>query len=207
MCAHENPKKVLIVGGGDGGVAREVVKHPLVENVVQVEIDKGVVEVSKKFLPFMACGFESPKMNLHIGDGFAFMREHTAEFDVIITDSSDPIGPAVNLFTESYFELLKAALKPNGIICSQASSYWIDIDHVKGVMNHAKQHFVNVRYASVTVPTYPTGSIGFVIATPNTNTDLQKPKYVFDSNELRFYNDELHHAAFVLPNFAKALLR
>lgn len=92
LCAHPNPEKVLIVGGGDGGVAREVVKHPAVKQVHQVEIDGRVVELSKKYLPFMACGFESPKMNLTIGDGFDFMKNHQNEFDVIITDSSDPIG-------------------------------------------------------------------------------------------------------------------
>lgn len=92
LCAHPNPERVLIVGGGDGGVAREVVKHPKVKQVYQVEIDGRVVDLSKKYLPFMACGFDSPKMNLTIGDGFEFMKNHQAEFDVIITDSSDPIG-------------------------------------------------------------------------------------------------------------------
>lgn len=98
LCCHPNPKKVLIVGGGDGGVAREVIKHPLVEEVYQVEIDGLVVDLSKKYLPFMASGFESPKVKLTIGDGFEFMKNHKGEFDVIITDSSDPIGPAVSLF-------------------------------------------------------------------------------------------------------------
>lgn len=90
----------MIVGGGDGGVAREVIKHPLVEEVYQVEIDARVVELSKKFLPFMACGFESPKIKLTIGDGFEFMKNHQNQFDVIITDSSDPFpdSPATNLF-------------------------------------------------------------------------------------------------------------
>jgi spermidine synthase len=92
MCAHPNPERVLIVGGGDGGVAREVVKHPRVKQVHQVEIDGRVVELSKKFLPFMACGFESELVKLVIGDGFEFMKNHREAFDVIITDSSDPIG-------------------------------------------------------------------------------------------------------------------
>jgi spermidine synthase len=83
---------VLIVGGGDGGVAREVAKHPLVETIDQVEIDDRVIELSKKYLPFMAEGFNSPKLNLHVADGFKFMEEHVQYFDVIITDSSDPIG-------------------------------------------------------------------------------------------------------------------
>lgn len=84
--------KVLIIGGGDGGVAREVVKHPSVESVVQCEIDQDVINASKKFLPNMAVGFDSPKMNLYVGDGFEFMKNHQSEFDVIIADTSDPDG-------------------------------------------------------------------------------------------------------------------
>lgn len=95
LSSHPDPKKVLIIGGGDGGVAREVVKFPSVETVVQCEIDDRVIEVSKEFLPFMACGFESPKLQLHVGDGFEFMGRHKNQFDVIITDSSDPIGKNV----------------------------------------------------------------------------------------------------------------
>ena len=96
LCTHPNPEKVLIVGGGDGGVAREVIKHPSVKEVHQVEIDGRVVEVSKKYLPFMACGFDSPKVHLTIGDGFEFMKNHREQFDVIITDSSDPVGESSN---------------------------------------------------------------------------------------------------------------
>ena len=82
----------MIVGGGDGGVAREVAKHSGVESIVQIEIDEKVIEVSKKFLPFMGQGLTHPKVTLHIGDGFEFMKKHKNEFDVIITDSSDPVG-------------------------------------------------------------------------------------------------------------------
>ena len=89
---HPNPERVLIIGGGDGGVAREVAKHPLVKHITQCEIDEDVIKVSRLYLPNMARGFDSEKMNLHIGDGFKFMHEHQNEFDVIITDSSDPEG-------------------------------------------------------------------------------------------------------------------
>lgn len=92
LTSHPNPQSVLIIGGGDGGVAREVAKYPTVERIVMCEIDEKVVEVSKEYLPFMSKGFQSSKLNLHIGDGFQFMGEYENEFDVIITDSSDPIG-------------------------------------------------------------------------------------------------------------------
>lgn len=149
LCSHPNPERVLIVGGGDGGVAREVVKHPSVKEVYQVEIDGRVVELSKKYLPFMAKGFDSPKLKLTIGDGFEFMKNHKEEFDVIITDSSDPVGPAVSLFQESYYGLLKTALRPGGIVCSQGSNIWIDGGHVKETVDACAQHFKNVAYAMV----------------------------------------------------------
>uniref|UniRef100_A0A6I8NFF4 Spermidine synthase n=1 Tax=Ornithorhynchus anatinus TaxID=9258 RepID=A0A6I8NFF4_ORNAN len=123
LCSHPSPRKVLIIGGGDGGVLREVVKHPTVESVVQCEIDEDVIEVSKKYLPGMAVGYSSPKLTLHVRDGFEFMQQNQDAFDVIITDSSDPMGPAESLFKESYYQLMKMALREGGILCCQGK-YW-----------------------------------------------------------------------------------
>ncbi|KAB0791251.1 hypothetical protein PPYR_03051 [Photinus pyralis] len=211
LCAHENPAKVLIVGGGDGGVAREVSKHPLVQSVVQVEIDARVIEASKRYLPSMSVGFSSPKLTLNVCDGFEYMRNHKGEFDVIITDSSDPIGPAVNLFTKSYFKLLKEALKPDGIVCSQGSSLWLSLEHVKGTMQNCRQHFDTVKFGVANVPSYPTGQIGFVIGALGENRPLESPTLTFTDEEiarmkLRYYNGDVHRAAFVLPTFARNAL-
>lgn len=183
------------------GVAREVVKHPDVKIVHQVEIDGRVVELSKKYLPSMACGFDSPKLKLTIGDGFEFMKQHEGEFDVIITDSSDPIGPAVSLFEETYFALMKKALKPNGIICSQAGTFWTDIECCKSTMKHCNKYFPTVRYAVTAVPSYPCGQIGFIIGSTEKNDDLKMPKKVFndqqlDAMKMRYYSAETHRAAF-----------
>lgn len=182
-------------------MAREVVKYPSVKKVYQVEIDKRVVELSKKYLPNMACGFNSPKLTLTIGDGFAFMKQHAGEFDVIITDSSDPIGPAQSLFEESYFTLMKKALKPNGVICSQGGTYWTDIDHVKATMDHCRKQFATVGYAITSVPSYPCGQIGFIIASTKENHELKTPTKVFGDEELdmmnmKYYSAETHRAAF-----------
>lgn len=207
LCCHPKPQNVLIVGGGDGGVAREVVKHPDVISVHQVEIDDRVVDLSKKYLPFMACGFNSPKLTLSIGDGFEYMKQHTGRFDVIITDSSDPIGPAVSLFQESYFALMKRALKPNGIICSQGGTYWTDIKHVKETLDHCRMQFPTVGYAVTSVPSYPCGQIGFVIGSLDEKADLKVPKKVFSDEELdkigmRYYSEQTHRAAFEgLPRY------
>ncbi|CAB3223976.1 unnamed protein product [Arctia plantaginis] len=208
LCCHKNPEKVLIVGGGDGGVAREVAKHPKVKEIVQVEIDAKVIEVSKKYLPFMAVGFDSPKLKLHVGDGFEFMKNHSQEFDVIITDSSDPVGPAVNLFQENYFALMKSALRPNGIVCSQAGTVWNDLELVSNTLKFCKNQFPKATYGYATVPTYPSGQIGFVIGSLDSEIKFDEPQLVLTSEDekamnLKYYNSEIHKAAFVLPTFVK----
>jgi spermidine synthase len=119
MNSHPNPKKVLVIGGGDGGVLREVVKHPSVEEAILCDIDEAVIRLSKKYLPGMSIGFQHPNVSVHIGDGFQFLRERTNEFDVIITDSSDPDGPAETLFQKPFFELLKGALREGGVVTTQ----------------------------------------------------------------------------------------
>ncbi|CAD6995464.1 spermidine synthase [Ceratitis capitata] len=209
--SHPNPRKVLIVGGGDGGVAREVAKHPLVEEVHQVEIDERVVELSKKFLPNMATGFQNPKVKLTIGDGFAYMKKHVNEFDVIITDSSDPVGPAQTLFEESYYGLMKNALRPGGIVGSQGGSYWVDCDYLKKTMDGCRKHFPTVSYAHTNTPSYPCGHIGFVIGSLDKNKNFKTPLTNFSEAELndmnlKYYSRDMHSAAFALPRWVEAKL-
>lgn len=125
--SHPNPKKVLVIGGGDGGVLREVVKHDCVEEAVLCDIDEAVIRLSKQYLPGMAAGLTHPKATVHVGDGFKFLDEYKNAFDVIITDSSDPDGPAESLFQKSYFQLLHDALRDGGVITTQGcmfSLFW-----------------------------------------------------------------------------------
>ena len=119
MNSHPNPQKVLVIGGGDGGVLREVVKHDTVTEAVLCDIDEAVIRVSKKYLPGMAIGYQHPSVKVHIGDGFQFLRDYKNSFDVIITDSSDPDGPAETLFQKPYFQLLHDALREGGVITTQ----------------------------------------------------------------------------------------
>jgi spermidine synthase len=123
MNSHPNPKSVLVIGGGDGGVLREVVKHDTVETAILCDIDEAVIRVSKKYLPGMSIGFQHPSVQTHIGDGFKFLADRKDEFDVIITDSSDPEGPAESLFQKPYFELLHGALKEGGVITTQGCAH------------------------------------------------------------------------------------
>lgn len=210
--AHPNPKNVLIIGGGDGGVLREVVKHPQVDKVDMCEIDEKVIEVSKKYLPNMSCGFESSKLNLHIGDGFEYMKNHQGKYDVIITDSSDPIGPASSLFEKSYYELMKKALKPNGIVCCQGECLWLHLDLIKGMQEFCHSLYPVVDYCFTTIPTYPSGQIGFILCSLNPDTVFSEPLRKFTREEmeklnLRYYNEDIHRAAFILPEFARKVLR
>lgn len=203
---HPNPKRVLIIGGGDGGVAREVAKHPLVEEIVQCEIDKEVIEVCKKYLPSMTVGFESAKLTLNIGDGYKYVLEHKNEFDVIITDSSDPQGPAVVLFEQDFYQALFEALKPGGIISCQAETFWYDSDFILKIFKRVKSIFPSVSYASTMVATYPAGQIGFLIASKDSNVKFDEPKTQFTEQEcdklkLRYYSTAMHRASFVLPRF------
>lgn len=119
LFSHPNPKKVLVIGGGDGGVLREVVKHESVEEAVLCDIDEAVIRLSKKYLPGMSVGFNHPNVKTHVGDGFKFLEDKKDTFDVIITDSSDPEGPAESLFQKPYFELLNGALREGGVITTQ----------------------------------------------------------------------------------------
>ncbi|XP_074097881.1 spermidine Synthase [Cotesia typhae] len=212
LCTHPNPKNVLIVGGGDGGVAREIVKHPGVEHVTQVEIDGRVLELSRQYLPSLACGLSHPKVNLYVGDGFEFMKKHSQQFDVIITDSSDPIGPAECLFQESYFALMKTALKSGGLVCSQAGTIWSNDMQVEKTLGHCKSVFPAASYAYTSVPTYPTGQIGFVMGSLDPDTKFGEPVKVFTEKELeemklKYYDDKIHRSAFVLPRFAAKAIK
>ena len=162
-----------------------------------------VIDVSKRFFPQVSSGFNDPRVQVHVRDGFEFMRQHENEFDVIITDSSDPIGPAATLFQKSYYELLNGALRAGGIVCSQGESYWLHLDLICNLLKQIKSVFPTVDYATISQPTYPTGQIGFIVASKDSRSNFRKPvrgSQVPDG--LRFYSAEMHAASFVLPAYA-----
>ncbi|KAJ3228045.1 hypothetical protein HK099_007326 [Clydaea vesicula] len=202
--SHPNPKKVLVIGGGDGGVLREIVKHESVEEVTLVEIDEVVIKVSKKYLPSMAVGFQHPKVTVHVGDGFAYLRDNVGAYDVIITDSSDPVGPAESLFQESFFQLMRKSLREGGIVCTQGECQWLHLSIIKDVISNAKKMYPVVTYGWSSVPTYPSGQIGYVLCSTNSETNFRKP--LRNLEEMKYYNTEVHAAAFALPQFTKKAL-
>lgn len=215
LFAHKNPKKVLVIGGGDGGVIREVVKHQCVESVTLVEIDKTVIELSQKYLPKMSCSLDNPRVKLEFCDGFQFLRDIGnsdlgSRYDVIITDSSDPDGPAEAFFKGEYFQLLNNALKEDGIVIMQASeSVWLDINYLAKLLDTASSVFSNTGYCYTTVPTYTSGQLGLIVCSKNEKLNLVCPQRVPTDGEqqmMKYYNPQIHRASFVLPTWADRLL-
>lgn len=206
MFAHADPRRVLVIGGGDGGVLREVCRHKGVEKVVICEIDKDVIEKSKEYLPSLAVGYEDPRVEVKVMDGNVFMADNPGHFDVIITDSSDPIGPAAALFEAPFYRNMYAALREGGVICTQGECMWLHVDIIKPLVEKVKEFATTVEYAFTTIPTYPSGQIGFVIATKG-GEGCKAPKRKDEEMEkvLKYYNTEIHQAAFILPNFARTV--
>ncbi|URD75844.1 spermidine synthase [Musa troglodytarum] len=174
-------------------------------------------KVSKEFFPNMAVGYEDPRVTLHVGDGVAFLKNvPEGTYDAIIVDSSDPIGPAKELFEKPFFESVAKALRPGGVVCTQAESIWLHMHIIEDIVSNCRQVFKgSVNYAWTTVPTYPSGVIGFMLcSTEGPPVDFQHPAYNIDEDEnsnksigpLKFYNSEIHSAAFCLPSFARRII-
>ncbi|CED82851.1 spermidine synthase [Phaffia rhodozyma] len=204
MASHPNPKTVLVVGGGDGGVVREVLKHESVESVVLVDIDEAVPRVSKKYLPGMADILSHPKVTVLIADGFKYLPTVENTFDVIITDSSDPVGPAASLFEAPYFTLMKKALKEGGSLSTQGECLWLHLPLIKDLRTMTKNLFPVAEYAFTTIPTYPSGQIGFVVCSLAADRKVSEP--VRQVPGCKYYNNNVHRAAFVLPEFGRAMV-
>ncbi|KAF5350145.1 hypothetical protein D9756_009259 [Leucocoprinus leucothites] len=204
LASHPNPKRVLVIGGGDGGVVREVLKHDVVEQVVLCDIDEAVIRVSKQYLPHMSSLLSDPRVTVYVGDGFKFLSDNEGTYDVIITDSSDPVGPAEALFQKPYFQLLHDALTPGGHISTQGECLWLHLDLIHHLRKFTGEIFQTTEYAFTTIPTYPSGQIGFMLCAKAPGRDLRTP--LRDIKNTRYYNKDVHRAAFVLPEFARQLL-
>jgi spermidine synthase len=195
----------LVIGGGDGGVLREIARHPGVQEIVICEIDGDVIDVSKKYLPTLAKGYDDPRVTVHVMDGAKFMDENKASFDVIITDSSDPVGPASVLFETPFYESMFHSLRDGGIVCTQGECMWLHLDLIRPLVRSISRIYQSVGYAYTTIPTYPSGQIGFILATKGRGS-CEEPTRAPPTEvqrDLKYYTTELHKAAFVLPAFAK----
>eukprot|EP00940_MAST-03C_sp_MAST-3C-sp2_P002544 g2544.t1 len=209
LYSHPDPRSVLIVGGGDGGVLREVARHPGVKRIVMCEIDAEVVRVAKQFKLQTATSFDDPRLELLFEDASEYVKRHKNEFDVIIVDSSDPEGPAEALFEAPFFTHTSNALRSGGIMCTQGECLWLHLDIISKVLQFCGDLAPIVDYAYTTIPTYPSGQIGFVLLCKDAKRDLRAPVRKPDaamSASLQYYNSNIHSAAFVLPTFAERVI-
>lgn len=207
LLAHGKAKKVLIIGGGDGGMLREVCRHQGVESVTMVEIDAGVVEFCRQYLPGHNAGaYDDPRFNLVIDDGVNFVSQTTETFDVIISDCTDPIGPGESLFTSAFYEGCARCLKPDGIFVAQNGVCFLQQDEAVNSHTKLSHYFSDVSFYQAAIPTYYGGIMTFAWATNNPEyrqIDSQTLQARFDATGItcRYYNPAIHHGSFALPQY------
>ena len=207
MAVDPDIKNVLVIGAGDGGTIRELTRYPGIEKIDMVEIDEQVVEICKQYLPQTACKFDDERVNLFFEDGLKFVRRKEDEYDLIIVDSTDPGGPGEALFNETFYAGMKRALTPGGVIASQAESIYLLPEIVKRLCVITNHLFRYCGYASILVPTYPTGTIGARLASDgrDVTTPAREPSPEMAA-KLRYYTPAIHRAAFTVPKFAEELI-
>jgi len=209
LFVHPAPKNVLVIGGGDGGTAREVLRHASVEKCTMVEIDAMVVDACKEHIPQTSKDLNHPKMNLIIGDGVKFVKETKEKFDVIIVDSTDPIGPAQPLFGKEFYQDVYNCLSNDGIVVSQGESSWYALDIQQSLLSVLNSVFTNSYLYSFSNLTYPGGLWSFTFATKKYHpvNDFNPDRVKQSGLEFDYYNQQLHSAAFTLPSFVKKGLK
>jgi spermidine synthase len=201
LLAQGNPKRVLIVGGGDGGSLEQVLRYPSVEEVVVCELDRRVVELSREYLTFFGKPYEDPRAKVVIQDAFVYLENSKNSFDVIISDTTDPIGEAEKLFSPEFYQRMVSALTPGGAIATQCEQMYFDRALIKGILEMARGLVKNPAYYHTLVPTYPGGGIGFLYVSDQPWTrGLDRP---YPPGKNNYLNPEMHRAAFALPEFFK----
>ena len=211
ILAHGAARRVLIIGGGDGGMAREVLRHDSVAHVTMVEIDAGVVDFSKQYLPMLSAGaFDDPRLELVIADGAGFIRQTAGGYDVIIVDSTDPIGPGEVLFTDTFYGHAKRALAQDGILVTQNGVPFLQGGELTNTMGAFRALFSDSTCYLATIPTYAGGPMAFGWGTDGTarDTPLDVLQGRLDAAGITpdYYTPQVHMAAFALPGYVARLI-
>ncbi len=206
LFTHPNPENVLVVGGGDGGVIREVLKHSQVKKAVLVDIDGKVIEYSKQYLPSIAGQLNDPRVEVIVNDGFMHIHDHKNTYDVIMVDSTEPVGPAVNLFTKGFYQGIHDALKEDGIFVAQTDNPWFKADLIRSVNRDVKEVFDIVRVYVANIPTYPSGLWTFTMGSKKYDP-LAVDESGIPELDTQYYSPRLHKAAFALPKFVEDLTK
>lgn len=199
MLAVGAPRRVLIVGGGDGGSLRQVLRYPSVEQVVVCELDRRVVELSRQYFPNFGDPWSDPRATLLVRDAFAYLEENPGQFDVIISDTTDPIGMAERLFSDEFYRLMVRALASGGAAATQCEQPYFDTALIKSIYQAARALTSHPAYYYAQIPTYPGGGIGFMYVSDTPWQNGLNTPYPPGQNE--YLNPDVHRAAFALPEF------
>lgn len=208
MMHHKNPESVLVIGGGDGGTVREVLKHKSVKKVVLCEIDGLVIDACKEFLPTISCGLSDPRVEIRVEDAIEFIKDKKDEYDIILVDSTDPIGPGEGLFTDEFYTNVKNSLKKGGIMVAQSESPFAQKEAVQKMYKLLKRVFPVCATYTSNIPTYPGGYWAWAFC----SVDVEPLSYFAEDRyddivkTCKIYNREYHNARFALPNYLKELL-
>ncbi|MBK5417386.1 MULTISPECIES: polyamine aminopropyltransferase [unclassified Pseudomonas] len=207
ILAHGSAKRVLIIGGGDGGMLREVSKHRSVEHITMVEIDGTVVDMCKEFLPNHSKGaYDDPRLNLVIDDGMRFVATTTEKFDVIISDSTDPIGPGEVLFSENFYQACHRCLNDGGILVTQNGTPFMQLGEVQTTAGRLRSLFPDWHFYQAAIPTYIGGAMTFAWGATNTayrklSREILQQRFAGSGIITRYYNPEIHIGAFAMPQY------
>jgi spermidine synthase len=210
LLAHPNPRDVLVIGGGDGGTLREVLRHDCVQRAVLCEIDGAVVQAARTFFPDLAVGLDDPRADVQIADGVAYVKEAaSASFDLVIVDSTDPIGPGVGLFSEDFYQHVSRILRPDGLVIAQCESPWQRNVNFRKVYGNLHCVSSSVFALVGSIPTYPFGFWSWGVASKSHNPAAiaDAARYRKLEPALRYYNADIHAAVFALPNFFRRQLQ
>lgn len=210
--AHGAVKRVLVIGGGDGGMMEEVLKHRTVEAVTLVEIDSGVIDFSKKYLGSICKdAFDDPRVEIVIADGVDFVRDTESRFDVIIVDSTDPIGPGEVLFTQRFYAGCKSCLSPGGIVVTQNGVPYMQADELKSSVRILSGLFADVGCYTATVPMYAGGCMAFGWATDNPDIrsvtlPILQDRFAAAKIDTDYYTPAVHVGSFALPRYIERII-
>lgn len=206
LVTHPSPRKVLIIGGGDGGAAREVLKHSMVEVVELVEIDADVLDVSRQYLPLLGGSLSSPRVTIRVEDGTKYLRDKKEEYDVIIVDSTEPVGPSEGLFSCDFYRLVFNALKKEGVMVAQTESPFYNRRIISGSFNILRGLFPVTCLYLAPVPSYPGGLWSFTLGSKHWHPGGVSSDSTPKIDGCNYYTAEIHHSCFVLPPMVKVLL-
>ncbi|MBD8527043.1 polyamine aminopropyltransferase [Pseudomarimonas arenosa] len=209
LFSHSNPKRVVVIGGGDCGTLREVLRHREVESAVQVEIDERVTRMAEQYFPELCEANNDPRAQLLFDDGIAYMRDAAAEsIDVIIVDSTDPVGPAEGLFNEAFYQTCYKALRPGGILVQQSEPPLTQLALIKSMRQLMRQvGFAAVRTIPFPQPAYPTGWWSCTMARKGADLSGFRERGAYSKPfATRYYSADIHKAAMILPEFLREAL-